>query len=110
MILYEENISHTIRLFAIWGNNTTSSSVDFIWDTYDNGTNTTLTLYYGQVDMGNQSWIWGNNVNLGDTEIGWSSTEISGLSSNTTYYARIKASNEIGDKWFGPITWTTDND
>ena len=30
--------------------------------------------------------------------------------SNTTYYARIKASNEIGDKWFGPITWTTDND
>ena len=91
-------------------NNTTSSSVDFIWETYDNGTNTTLTLYYGQVDMGNQSWIWGNNVNLGDSVVGWHSAEISGLASNTTYHARIKASNEIGETWFGPITWTTDND
>ena len=60
--------------------------------------------------MGNQSWIWGNNVNLGDSVVGWHSAEISGLASNTTYHARIKASNEIGETWFGPITWTTDND
>ena len=105
-----EYFTYEAMIRNLGANNSTSNSVNFSWETYDNGTNTSLTLYYGQVDMGNQSWIWGNNVNLGDSEIGWSSTEISGLSSNTTYYARIKASNEIGDKWFGPITWTTDID
>ena len=88
-------------------NNTTSSSSTFNWETYDNGTNTSLTIYYGPMDMGNQSWVWANSVPLGDSAVGWSDYEITGLSSNSTYYARVKASNEIGDTWFGPVNWTT---
>ena len=88
-------------------NNTTSSSSTFTWETYDNGTNTSLTIYYGPMDMGNQSLVWANSVSLGDSAVGWSDHEITGLSSNSTYYARIKASNEIGDTWFGPVNWTT---
>ena len=88
-------------------NNTTSSSSTFNWETYDNGTNTSLTIYYGPMDMGNQSWVWANSAPLGDSAVGWSDYEITGLSSNSTYYARVKASNEIGDTWFGPVNWTT---
>jgi hypothetical protein len=88
-------------------NSTTSSTTDFAWETYDNGTNTTLTLYWGTTDMGNQSWVWGNNANLGDSEVGWGEYEVTGLSSGTTYYARVKASNEERDTWFGPVSWTT---
>ena len=91
----------------IGANSTTSSTADFAWDTYDNGTNTTLTLYWGTTDMGNQSWVWGNNANLGDSEVGWGEYEVTGLSSGTTYYARVKASNEERDTWFGPVSWTT---
>ena len=88
-------------------NNTTSSSSTFNWETYDNGTNTSLTIYYGPMDMGNQSWVWANSASLGDSAVGWSDYEITGLSSNSTYYARVKASNENGDTWFGPVNWTT---
>ena len=88
-------------------NNTTSSSSTFSWETYDNGTNTSLTIYYGPMDMGNQSWVWANSASLGDSAVGWSDYEITGLSSNSTYYARVKASNENGDTWFGPVNWTT---
>ncbi len=88
-------------------NNTTSSSSTFSWETYDNGTNTSLTIYYGLMDMGNQSWVWANSASLGDSAVGWSDYEITGLSSNSTYYARVKASNENGDTWFGPVNWTT---
>ena len=87
--------------------NTTSSSSTFSWETYDNGTNTSLTIYYGQMDMGNQSWVWANSASLGGSAVGWSDYEITGLSSNSTYYARVKASNENGDTWFGPVNWTT---
>ena len=24
------------------------------------------------------------------------------------YYARIRASNDAGETWFGPVTWSTD--
>ena len=57
------------------------------------------------MDMGNQSWVWANSAPLGDSAVGWSDYEITGLSSNSTYYARVKASNEIGDTWFGPVNW-----
>ena len=87
--------------------NTTSSSSTFSWETYDNGTNTSLTIYYGQMDMGNQSWVWANSASLGGSAVGWSDYEITGLSINSTYYARVKASNENGDTWFGPVNWTT---
>jgi len=91
----------------IGANSTTSSTADFAWETYDNGTNTTLTLYWGTTDMGNQSWFWENSANLGDSEVGWGEYEVTGLSSGTTYYARVKASNEERDTWFGPVSWTT---
>jgi hypothetical protein len=87
--------------------NITNSATNFIWETYDNGTNTTLTLYYGTMDMGNQSLTWGNSVSLGNAVVGWDDEELTSLSSSTTYYARIKASHEEGDKWFGPVSWTT---
>ena len=57
--------------------------------------------------MGNQSLTWGNSVSLGNAVVGWDDEELTDLSSSTTYYARIKASHEEGDKWFGPVSWTT---
>ena len=102
-----EYFVYDAMLRNIGANSTTSSTADFAWETYDNGTNTTLTLYWGTTDMGNQSWVWGNNANLGDSEVGWGEYEVTGLSSGTTYYARVKASNEERDTWFGPVSWTT---
>ena len=102
-----EYFVYDAMLRNIGANSTTSSTADFAWETYDNGTNTTLTLYWGTTDMGNQSWVWGNNANLGDSEVGWGDYEVTGLSSGTTYYARVKASNEERDTWFGPVSWTT---
>ena len=102
-----EYFVYDAMLRNIGANSTTSSTADFAWETYDNGTNTTLTIYWGTTDMGNQSWFWGNNANLGDSEVGWGEHEVTGLSSGTTYYARVKASNEVRDTWFGPVSWTT---
>ena len=83
--------------------NQTSSNADIIWDVYDNGTNTTLTVFYGTSDMGNYSQLWPNSVDMGTPLIGPDSTTIS-LTGNVTHYARILTSNEQGDTWFGPIT------
>ena len=88
--------------------NITTSSTDISWETYDNGTETSLTFYYGTSDMGNQSLGWTGSENLGGTFVGNHSTEITGLSGGTTYYGRIKASNNENTVWFGPITWTTE--
>ena len=87
--------------------NETSNSVDISWETYDNGTDTSLTFYYGISDMGNQVSGWNFNNNLGDTFVGNFSTTISDLSSGTTYHGRIQASNGENSVWFGPISWTT---
>ena len=87
--------------------NETSTSVDISWETYDNGTDTSLTFYYGISDMGNQVTGWNFNNNLGGTLVGNFSTTISDLSSGTTYHGRIQASNGENSVWFGPISWTT---
>jgi hypothetical protein len=87
--------------------NETSTSVDISWETYDNGTDTSLTFYYGISDMGNQVTGWNFNNNLGGTFVGNFSTTISDLSSGTTYHGRIQASNGENSVWFGPISWTT---
>mgnify|MGYP003327337025 CR=1 FL=1 len=50
--------------------NVTSSTADVIWDVYDNGTNTTLTVYYGQADMGNNSQLWPNSVSVTAPSVG----------------------------------------
>ncbi len=90
--------------------NITSNSSQINWETYDNGTNTSLTLYYGTNDAGTQSSSWLNYVDLGPPNIGFENYQISDLSCcGTTYHARIKATNDIGSIWFGPISWNTNN-
>jgi hypothetical protein len=85
--------------------NVTSSTADVIWDVYDNGTNTTLTVYYGQTDMGNNSQLWPYSFSAGTPQVGPGSAGIS-FADDTTYYVRIMASNEEGEAWFGPISVT----
>ena len=92
----------------IESNDETTSTTDISWETYDNGTNTSLTFYYGVTDMGNQSSGWSSSQNLGSTSVGNHSTTITGLSWGTTYYGRIQVSNDENTVWFGPISWTTD--
>ncbi|MEE3269584.1 MAG: M60 family metallopeptidase, partial [Candidatus Thermoplasmatota archaeon] len=83
--------------------NVTSSSADINWDVYDNGTNTTLTVFYGPNDMGNNSHLWPNSVDMGTPQVGPDSTTIN-LTGNVTHYVRIMTSNEKGEVWLGPIS------
>ena len=85
--------------------NVTSSTTDVIWDVYDNGTNTTLTVYYGPADMGNNSQLWPNSIAIGTPQVGPDSVNIA-FTGDSTHYIRIKASNEEGTVWFGPISVT----
>ena len=86
-----------------------ANSTNLSWETYDNGTNITLTVYYGDFDGGTNQSAWSNSVVHGSTEVGNDSIEISGLSCcGTDYYARIKTSNNAGESWFGPVIWSTD--
>ena len=85
--------------------NVTSSTADVIWDVYDNGTNTTLTIYYGQADMGNNSQLWPNSVSVTAPSVGPGSAEMTFMG-DSTHYIRIKAHNEEGETWFGPISVT----
>ena len=86
-----------------------ATSTTISWDTYDNGTNTTLTFYYGTTDMGNQTSGWDSSTSFGSTTVGNHSQIVSGLTCcGTNYYGRIQASNEENSVWFGPLNWTTD--
>ena len=86
--------------------NVTSSTADVTWDVYDNGTNTSLTVYYGQTDMGNNSQLWPYSVSVGTPQVGSGAAEISFTGDGGTHYVRIMASNEEGEVWFGPISVT----
>ena len=87
--------------------NATSTTIS--WETYDNGTNTTLMFYYGTSDMGNQTSGWEGSTSFGSTTVGNHSQIVTGLTCcGTTYYGRIQASTDEGSVWFGPISWTTD--
>ncbi len=86
-----------------------TNSTDISWWTYDNGTNITLTVFYGTTDGGTQPSGWSNNVVVDSTQVGNETLEITGLSCcGTEYHARIRAANDAGETWFGPISWTTD--
>ncbi|MEC7721070.1 MAG: M60 family metallopeptidase [Candidatus Thermoplasmatota archaeon] len=86
-----------------------ATSTTISWETYDNGTNTTLMFYYGTADMGNQTSGWYGSTSFGSATVGNHSQIITGLTCcGTTYYGRIQATNEEGSVWFGPISWTTD--
>ena len=85
------------------------NSATVYWETYDNGTNTSLTIFYGKNDGGNNELAWENSQFIGSTYVGDHSASLSGLDCcGTTYYARIYSSNENSESWFGPISWTTD--
>ena len=86
----------------------TDDTVNITWETYDNGTNTSLVFYYGISDMGNQTLGWTNSANWSSTSVGNHSEVITGFIGGTTYYGRLQASNEEGSVWFGPISWTMD--
>jgi hypothetical protein len=104
-----EYYSYSAILRDVGTSNVSTTSVEINWETYDNGTDTTLTLYYGTSDSGSQSSGWDNSANMGSPNVGDESYQLSGLDCcGTTYYARIKASNDEGNIWFGPISWTTD--
>ncbi len=86
-----------------------ATSTTISWETYDNGTNTTLTFYYGTTDMGNQTSGWDSSTSFGSATVGNHSQIVSGLTCcGTNYYGRIQASNEENSVWFGPLNWTTD--
>ena len=86
-----------------------ANSTNLSWETYDNGTNITLTVFYGDSDGGTNPSAWSNSVVHGSTEVGNGSVEITGLSCcGTDYYARVRASNNAGETWFGPVNWSTD--
>ena len=86
-----------------------ANSNNISWETYDNGTNVTLTVFYGTSDGGEQASSWSNSIVFGSTGVGNESQEITGLTCcGTDYYARIRASNGVAETWFGPISWTTD--
>ena len=106
--LRSEFFSYDAIIRNLESNDETTSTTDISWETYDNGTNTSLTFYYGVTDMGNQSSGWSSSQNLGSTSVGNHSTTITGLSWGTTYYGRIQASNGENTVWFGPISWTTE--
>jgi hypothetical protein len=90
-------------LRGLVASNITNDDATINWEVYDNGTNTTLTIYYGPADMGNNSALWPNSDDIGDSEVGFDSTTIT-FTSDATHYIRIKASNEERDTWFGPIS------
>ena len=86
-----------------------ANSANISWETYDNGTNISLTLFYGTTDGGDQPSSWDSSISIGPTDVGGHSQEISGLSCcGTNYFARIRAENSVGESWFGPVSWTTD--
>ncbi len=86
-----------------------ANSTNISWETYDNGTDITLTIFYGTTDGGNQESSWPNSLDYGGTQVGNWTQEITELSCcGTEYYARIRASNAAVESWFGPIEWTTD--
>ncbi|RTZ96059.1 MAG: hypothetical protein DSY41_01420 [Candidatus Poseidoniales archaeon] len=82
--------------------NVTSSAAQIVWDVYDNGTNTSLMVYYGQTDMGNNSQLWPYSISVGTPEVGPGSANIT-FTGDGTHYVRIMASNEEVEVWFGPI-------
>ena len=85
----------------------TSSSSQIDWQVYDNGTDATVTLFYGETDHGTSAGNWPEQVGQGVAVVGDWGHLISDLDPSTTYHARIMATNQNGDFWSDPITWTT---
>jgi hypothetical protein len=67
--------------------------------TYDGGSSSTVTVYWGNVDGVTNPASWANTVSLGATPVGLFSTNISSLTNGITYYYRSSATNDIGTSW-----------
>ena len=105
-----EYFSYPAIIRLITTSNVSSDSVDINWQTYDNGTDIILKIYYGTSDSGAQISGWPNSVNVGATTVGNESYNLDDLSCcGTQYYARILTSNEGGNTWSEPISWSTEN-
>tara|TARA_B100000614_G_scaffold122144_1_gene109415 strand:+ start:2374 stop:6348 length:3975 start_codon:yes stop_codon:yes gene_type:complete len=85
------------------------STVLVTWDVYDNGTDVEVTIFYGEVDHGQSETDWEYAQIAGTAVVGEEQYQLEGLDPSTTYYARLKSSNDNGDLWSDPITWTTSN-
>ena len=107
--LRDEYFQYPAILRDLYVSGTTANSTTVNWETYDNGTDITLTIHYGTSDGGEHPPSWSESLVVGGTDLGNESQGITGLDCcGTTYYARIQASNEDRESWFGPISWTTD--
>jgi len=98
---------YDMALRNITATNIASSSVQIEWDVYDNGTNTELTLCYGQTDGGATRSEWAFCTDVGTPTIGHESQSLTGLTSSTTYYFRIVGNNANGDTWSSLETFVT---
>jgi len=94
-------------LLNLTANNITSSSADLEWDVYDNGTDTNLTLCYGQSNGGTSRTAWSTCTSVGASSVGHDLVTLSGLSTSTNYYARLVGDNGNGDTWSDTVTFTT---
>ncbi len=87
--------------------NVSSSSADFEWDVYDNGTSTNLTVCWGLFDGGTNRAAWTTCTDVGASYVGHNSHSLSGLLSSTTYYSRVVGDNNNGDTWSDVTSFTT---
>lgn len=61
--------------------------------------NTSVSVYYGSADGGNNPASWGNVVNLGALAAGSFTAHVTGVPSNQPLYYRVLATNPAGQTW-----------
>ena len=65
-----EYYSYSAILRDVGTSNVSTTSVEINWETYDNGTDVVLKIYYGTSDSGAQVSGWSNSVNVGAIDVG----------------------------------------
>ena len=94
-------------LLNLTATNIASTTADIEWDVYDNGTDTNLTLCYGQNNGGNSRSAWSTCTSVGTSTVGHYLSSLSGLTSSTTYYVRLVGDNSNGDTWSDIYSFVT---
>ncbi len=88
-----------VTLFEV-ASNVTASKADLEWTIYDNGTNTTWLICWGQSDGVTNEANWDTCELLGtNLSAGGAGHPLGGLFSSTDYYWRLTASNGNGQWW-----------
>ena len=89
----------------------TSSSATVEFELIDDGGDaTTVTIYYGTEDGGENSGNWNFSNSQGVLAAGIYSASLSGLAPDTQYYYTTYATNSVGDHWGSFGVFTTSND